>query len=290
MNSKVCSMTAFAKYSAEDASGIFTWEIRAVNHRYLDCNMRLPEFLSPLEIALRETLRKFLKRGRIECTLKYQATQAQLSLTIDGNLVDQLIANINLISEKFQKPIVVDPMTILAWPNVLRIPEVNSSAVNELVLSSFQNVLRDLISNREREGQALKTAIESMLTVIEKELLKIHDRLPQALNMARQKLSNRFTELKADLDPVRLEQEMIIFSQKIDITEELDRLAIHIEEFHRALNQGGEVGKRLDFLSQELNREINTLTAKSVETKIVQIALEIKVLLEQIREQVQNLE
>lgn len=291
MDSPIRSMTAFARLSAEDNLGNVTWEIRAVNHRYLDSNIRLPEIFTPLESTLREILRKYLKRGHVECFLKYQPNaDSGFNLTFDEKLVNQLIANVNAISDKIKKPVSIDPMTLLAWPNVLQAPKIDLSEINVFVLKNFEATVQDLLTTREREGAALKGAIESILSNIDGRLVKVHELLPQVLNTTRQKLLVKFAELKAELDPVRLEQEMILFAQKIDVTEELDRLGIHLKEFRRTLLQGGVVGKRLDFLLQELNREVNTLTAKSVEIKITQIALEIKVLLEQIREQVQNLE
>jgi uncharacterized protein (TIGR00255 family) len=291
MTNLIRSMTASARCFDQGDWGDATWEIRSVNHRYLDAHIHLPGFLSSLEVDAREIIRKNLQRGRIDCYLKYQPSAiAKLQLTIDENLVEQLVNSTNVIKAKLGNFAAIDPISILSWPNVIRQEEASVELARAAVLALLQHTVGELVLVREREGQALKEVMERMLLLIKKEIVKIKQYLPEILNSTKRRISEKFREMKLELDSVRLEQEMILFVHKADITEELDRLAIHLQEFHRILEFDNGVGKRLDFLTQELNREANTLASKSIDVKVTQAAVEIKVLIEQIREQVQNLE
>ena len=291
MTSTIKSMTAFARCSDHNEWGAFTWEIRAVNHRYLDLNFRLPEIFSALEMGIREILRGHLERGRIDCYLRYQITHvANRQLQIDENLVSQLIENANQVGQKLSGSVAIDPMAILAWPDVLQKKEIDVQPVNEAILSLLKKTAQELVTAREREGLALRLVIEKTIQTIVLEVIKIKQRLPVMLDTERQKILTKFAEIKAELDGNRLEQEMVLFAHKVDITEELDRLEIHLQDMRRILANGGGVGKKLDFLVQELNRETNTMASKSADVEITKSAIDIKVFLEQIREQVQNLE
>lgn len=284
-------MTASARCKDQGAWGEATWEIRSVNHRFLDCHIHLPDFLSLLETDIREIIRTKLQRGRIDCYLRYKpSAKTELRFAVDENLLGELAKSIALVQSKLGESAPVDPISILSWPHIIKQEESNAGLADAAILSLLKQALKDLVTARAREGAALKVVIERILATIEKEIAKIKHQLPQVLHSAKQKINARFAELKINLDPVRLEQEIVLFAQKADVTEELDRLEIHIKEFNRVLASGRGVGKRLDFLTQELNRETNTLASKSVDAKITQAAVEVKVLIEQIREQVQNLE
>ena len=291
MISKIHSMTAFAMLSAQNDFGAITWEIRALNHRYLDCNVKLPDLFSSLEMAVRDVLREKLGRGRIDCYLKYQPKiQDKSQLKLDNNLTEQIIRCAQEVSSKIKNSTGINPMDILAWPNILEKSETDVEPIGVFILDLFKHTLVELLKVREREGAALTKVILNILKKVTVEIEKAKKRLPQVLNIEREKIITKFAELKAELDINRLEQEMILFTQRIDVAEELDRLDIHAKDFQRILDNGGNVGKRLDFLLQELNREANTLAAKSPDIELSASAIELKVLLEQIREQVQNLE
>ena len=284
-------MTSFARCTDQNAYGSITWEIRSVNHRYLDYSFKLPDFFNQLEMKFREILRTKIKRGHLDCYLKYQPKpQSNLQLKVEENLVTALVACAEKISGKITNPAPINPLDILSWPNTLEQPDIDFKPIGDLAVTVLKQAVNEAVATREREGLALKIVIEKTLSQISAEVVNAIKCLPLASTLQREKIIQKFAELKADLDPSRLEQEMLFFMQKIDITEELDRLTIHVNDFKKILNDGGNVGKRLDFLLQELNREANTLAAKSPDAKITQSAMEIKVLLEQIREQVQNLE
>jgi uncharacterized protein (TIGR00255 family) len=285
------SMTAFSRLSEQSSTGHLVWEIRAVNHRYLDLGIRLPDFLSPLEVSIREILRQQLQRGRVDCILKYQPGEgAGLKLAVNMSMVRELIQAAGEIQKLLGTVKAPNPLEILRWPNVLQEAETNLQAVQNAVMGLFEKTLKEFLLAREREGLALQKVILQTLVAIDTEAVKILQRVPEVLLNQKTKLQSRLSEIKAELDFSRLEQEMVFFAHKIDIAEELDRLGIHLKEFHRILQAGGSIGKRLDFLLQELNRETNTIASKSTDVVATQAAVEIKVLLEQIREQVQNLE
>lgn len=286
------SMTAFARCSGQGKWGSLTWEIRSVNHRYLDCSFRLPESLRKLELDLRELARQHLNRGRIECFLQYQPGDAsQLKSSLNTNLVKQLAKAANTIKTQIEYPLAaINPMHILSWNNVLQIAETDSKLVHEKTIKLFVRALQELVTVRNKEGSTLKSLITQRLQAVLIEISKVKKLLPMILKQQRAKLLSRLNEIKTELDIPRLEQEMIFFAHKIDVAEELDRLVIHVQEVKRVLKTGGVIGKRLDFLMQELNREANTLASKSVDRKSTHAAVELKVLIEQMREQVQNIE
>ncbi|MFU8797755.1 MAG: YicC/YloC family endoribonuclease [Gammaproteobacteria bacterium] len=268
-------MTAFARHEISGPWGIARWEVRAVNHRYLDIQLNLPDILGDLEPIVRETIRKYIQRGKLDCTLQYRCSSTQQgTLQINKQLVEQLV---NAGREVGQQ--LVD---ILAWPGVIQRAE--KTIMREPIIVLFEKTLQDLVSMRAREGAGLTKMMEERLAKICGIVQNLRIFLPGVAELQRKKIIARFYELEIALDPLRLEQEMILFLQRADVTEELDRLEIHIKAIRWALNQPGAQGRRLDFLMQELHREANTLGAKSVDS------VEIKVLIEQMREQVQNVE
>ncbi|MFA6409282.1 MAG: YicC/YloC family endoribonuclease [Gammaproteobacteria bacterium] len=288
---KIHSMTAFARLSEHSAFGTLTWEIRAVNHRYLDLNIRIPDRFGFLEQNAREILRQQLQRGRIDCYLRYQADQkSNAELTVDENLVEGVIKTLNSISKKISTPTSIDPVSILNLPHVLQEKEVNEEEFSLQASLLLKKTVHELAKSREREGKALRLVLERSLGLVEQEISRIRENFPLAVSNEKQRIVEKLAEIKTELDSSRFEQEMIFFAHKIDILEEIDRLTIHTQDFQRILEEGGSVGKRLDFLLQEMHRETNTMASKSTSVAITQATIELKVLLEQMREQIQNLE
>jgi len=285
------SMTSFARQPGQYDWGSLVWEIRSVNHRYLEPSFKLPESLRALETQLREKLRKQLSRGKIECALRihYQGTDSS-KLQINQQLARELISAAESIKQIMDKPAAIDPLEILQWPGVISETEIDSSLIQQQAMELFQTSLEQLIHSREREGYELKQFIEQRLESIETITRTIRTQLPDILAARKQKLLNRLQELKAELNEDRLEQELVILAQKADVDEELDRLQTHVGEVRRVLAQGQACGRRLDFLMQELNREANTLSSKSIVSDTTQASVELKVLIEQMREQIQNIE
>lgn len=286
------SMTAFARQAGPCDQGSLIWEIRSVNHRYLEPSFKLPESMRTLEAGLREKLRQQLSRGKVECALRIQQqdTNSPENLHINQALVMDLITAGQAIQEILDKPAAIDPMQLLQWPGVISGASLDNNVIQQQAMELFQTGLQQLIESREREGAELKVFIEQRLDAIADITEAIRAQLPAILAAQKQKLQNRLEELKAELDAERLEQEMVILAQKADVDEELDRLKAHLGEVRRVLAKGQACGRRLDFLMQELNREANTLSSKSIVSDTTQAAVELKVLIEQMREQIQNIE
>ncbi|MCP3908816.1 MAG: YicC family protein [Oceanicoccus sp.] len=286
------SMTAFARQASQHDWGSLIWEIRSVNHRYLEPSFKLPESMRRLENDLRERLRKTLSRGKVECSLRvqFQAGGGSSQLSINTELLTQLISAGESVQQELNEPSALNPLQLLQWPGIMSEPETDSDLMCEQALALFQVTLEQLVESREREGAALKLFIEQRLDTIGDITAAVKQQLPKILQAQRQKLQERLQELKTELNEDRLEQEMVILAQKADVDEELDRLDAHLIEVRRVLNKGGACGRRLDFLMQELNREANTLSSKSIVTDTTQAAVELKVLIEQMREQIQNIE
>ncbi|NLD01158.1 MAG: YicC family protein [Gammaproteobacteria bacterium] len=286
----VQSMTAFARVEQNGAYGTLSWELRSVNHRYLEPHLRLPDTLREVEGTVREALRNGLSRGKVECTLKLTESASEQSLHVNQERAQQLIQAAEQISQLIAQPAALNPLEVLAWPGVLSTQSVDSQAINSAAIELFRSALTQLKESRGREGADLARLISERLDAIQNEVLVLRDLVPQMLELQRQKILTRCQEMQIELDPQRLEQELVILAQKSDVAEELDRLATHITEVHRVLKAGGAIGRRLDFLMQELNREANTLGSKAIDTRSTQAAVNIKVLIEQMREQVQNIE
>ncbi len=286
-----CSMTGFARQEAKYPWGTLIWEVRSVNHRYLEPHFRLPEFLRELEPALREQLRKTLSRGKVEASFTYQLGDSEAqSLTVNQLLLQQVTEAIAEVSAQLSSPAPVNPLELLRWPGMVGDNDIDREQLLNASLDAFKQALTTLVEHRAREGEELKQLIELRLQGVASQVEQVRAILPGILDGQRQRLLEKLDSLKGDLDQDRLEQEMVYIAQKSDVDEELDRLETHVTEVRRTLNQKGSIGRRLDFLMQELNREANTLSSKSIVTDTTQAAIELKVLIEQMREQIQNIE
>lgn len=286
----VHSMTAFARNEQATAHGTLSWELRSVNHRYLEPHLRLPEAFRDLEGAVREALRQGLSRGKVECTLRFAEETAGKQLQVDSERARQLIAAAEQVAGLIQQPAPLNPLEVLAWPGVLVADSADPQALNTAALKLFDQALGELKAGRAREGAELAKLLNERLDSILDEVAALRELVPQMLAGQRAKIETRFAEMQAELDPQRLEQELVLLAQKSDVAEELDRLSTHVSEVRRVLKAGGAAGRRLDFLMQELNREANTLGSKAFDPRSTQAAVNLKVLIEQMREQVQNIE
>ena len=284
------SMTAFARVQVQDDWGSLVWEIRSVNHRYLEPHFRLPEQAREIEPGLREILRRQLNRGKIECSLRLQLAEGTHKLNLNEAVLEDVQSAVNKVETWFINASGVNPLEVLRWPGVMENEETNLAPVHASALKAFEQAITQLINMRQREGAELKQFVLTRLDGISEEVSTIRGVLPELIEAQRQKILDRLEEAKAELDPERLEQEMIILAQKMDVDEELDRLDTHILEVKRTLDKKGGIGRRLDFLMQELNREANTLSSKSINAGLTQSAVNLKVLIEQMREQIQNIE
>ncbi|MBJ9974362.1 YicC family protein [Pseudomonas sp. S75] len=286
----VHSMTAFARVERAGSQGTLSWELRSVNHRYLEPHLRLPEALRDLEGAVREGLRQGLSRGKVECTLRLAEDSTGKPLQVDRERAAQLVAAAESVAALIQQPAPLNPLEVLAWQGVLVADAADPQALNAEALTLFDEALAELKAGRQREGQELARLIDERLDAMTHEVATLRALVPQMLAAQRQRILDRFADLQAELDPQRLEQEMVLLAQKSDVAEELDRLSTHVTEVRRVLKSGGAAGRRLDFLMQELNREANTLGSKAFDARSTQAAVNLKVLIEQMREQVQNIE
>jgi uncharacterized protein (TIGR00255 family) len=285
------SMTAFARNHMSTSWGQLSWEIRSVNHRYLDISLRLPEPLRSTEEAIRERINMTLARGKIECCLRFQVDRnLPDTMAINGQLVDRLTEMANEIEKRIHESSSMGVTDILNWPGVITEDGIDYTALAENSVDLLDDALQDLIKNRQREGERLAEMVSERLTGISEQVEIVRSILPEIITAFKQRLESRLDELKESLDPARLEQEVVIFANKSDVAEELDRLESHITETQHALASKKPVGRRLDFLMQEMNREANTLGSKSSDIRVTNASIELKVLIEQIREQIQNIE
>jgi len=283
-------MTGFARHESQHEWGNLVWEIRSVNHRYLEPHFRLPELVRELEPKLRDAMRKKLSRGKVEVSFTYQLNQGDAQLEVNHELLQQLQSAINDVESSLTQTTPVTALEILRYPGMLASAEVDRKLILAGSLDGFNAAIDDLIDHRGREGAELQQLIEQRLDGITEQVTLVRGILPSILAAQRTRLVEKLEAVKADLDNDRLEQEMVLLAQKTDVDEELDRLDTHVIEVRRTLKQEGSVGRRLDFLMQELNREANTLSSKSIVTDTTQAAVELKVLIEQMREQIQNIE
>jgi len=285
------SMTAFARQQLEQDWGSLTWEIRSVNHRYLETSVRVPETFRRLEIVIRETVRKRLSRGKVECQLRYQSVEnSSTEINLNQNLVVKLLNANKEIEEMTGSSGSLSNMEILRWPGVVSDQQIDTASIDKQAIKLFSVALDDLISSREREGEELKGFVQKRLDAIREIVISVRTKMPEILTVQKQNLSDKIEDLKAELDPARVEQEIVLLTQKADVDEELDRLDSHLNEVQRVIETKGQKGRRLDFLMQELNREANTLSSKSIVVDTTRSAVELKVLIEQMREQIQNIE
>lgn len=286
----IYSMTGFARLEIKKSWGEAVWEIRSVNQRYLEPFFRLPEAFRGLENSLRDKLRQRLTRGKIECTLRIEHNnQTASALHLNRDWTKQVIQSLQWIKNEAGEG-EINLTDILRYPGVVEVPEQDLDAMSLDLLSAFDELLNDFIAMRGREGAKLQAIIQQRLEVINLEVEKVRSQMPSVLQWQRDRLLQRFQEAQLQLEPQRLEQEMVLLAQRIDVAEELDRLQMHVKETTNILQKGGAVGRKLDFMMQELNRESNTLSSKSINAEITASGVELKVLIEQMREQIQNLE
>lgn len=286
----IYSMTAFARLELKQDWGDAVWEIRSVNQRYLETFFRLPEQFRGLENALREKLRQKLTRGKIECTLRIDnKKQTTTELNLNKDLAQQVIQSLQWLKAQAGEG-EINLTDVLRYPGVVEAPEQDLDVISQALLNAFDSLLDDFIAMRAREGEKLQELIKQRLDAISVEADKVRSKMPEILQWQRERLLQRFEEVQLQPDPQRLEQELVLLAQRVDVAEELDRLQLHVKETNSILKKGGAVGRKLDFMMQELNRESNTLASKSINTEVTNSAVELKVLIEQMREQIQNLE
>ena len=286
------SMTAFDRSEVQDENGRFVLELRSVNSRYLDVNLRLPEDLRSAETKIRETIAKYLSRGKVDCSVKFEASVSAASVSIDEELAAAVIdgcKKVNAISGANRD---VDPLQILKWPGVLQAEEKDLDKLVAAVVKLLEQSLKNLIAAREREGGSLEKIIRARMEGIADIVAKVKVRVPEVLKAAREKVVGRINDLKLDMEEnnPRLEQELVLQAQKLDVDEELDRIETHLKEIDLVLKKSEPIGRKLDFLMQELNREANTLGSKSADSETTKASVDMKVLIEQMREQIQNIE
>lgn len=287
----VYSMTAFSRCELSTDRGNLAWEIRSVNHRYLEPTLRLPESFRALEAPLRERLRKSFARGKLEATLRFNPSVAgDGTLEVNQPLVDQLLAAAKRISRQMDSPFKVNPLEVLAWPGVLAGSHQDEGELVQQARELFEQAVEALKAQRAREGGELKNLLEERLEAISQRVASLREMMPELLAAHRQKLIDRFNEARLELDTTRIEQELVLLAQKMDVAEELDRLDTHVAEARHVLSGDQAMGRRLDFLMQEFNREANTLGSKAIDSRSTQAAVDLKVYIEQMREQVQNIE
>ena len=286
----IYSMTAFARLEVKKDWGDAVWEIRSVNQRYLENFFRLPEQFRGLENTLREKLRQSLTRGKIECSLRIETKkQTNAELNLNKELANQVIQSLQWIKAQAGEG-EINLTDVLRYPGVVEAQEQDLDAISQDLLTAFDDLLTDFIAMRGREGEKLNDIIQQRLDAIAVEADKVRSQMPVVLQWQRERLLQRFEDAQVNLDQQRVEQEMILLAQRVDVAEELDRLQMHVKETTNILKKGGAVGRKLDFMMQELNRESNTLASKSINADITASAVELKVLIEQMREQIQNLE
>ncbi len=284
------SMTAFARESASTERGLLTVELRTVNHRYMECNFKLPEELRALEPQLREQLGKKIARGKVDCLIRLQASGSEArSFRVNHDALDKLAEASAVVAGKIATR-EASALEILQYPGICDAPEVDEESLLKAVRELFDLTLDSLLRFREREGEKLAELVLARLEQVAAEVDTTREAVPVLRQNTRDRVLQRISELEVDVDQGRLEQELVYLAQKADVDEELDRLVAHCSEVRRALKKGSPCGRRLDFLMQELNREANTLSSKSNASDTTQSAVELKVLIEQMREQIQNIE
>jgi uncharacterized protein (TIGR00255 family) len=284
-------MTGFARDTADTPFGTITCELRAVNHRFLDVQFRLPEALRAKEIELRSRIGETVKRGKVECSLYIKrGNRTGGELTVDEGLVRQISAGVTTVAALLPDSREIDPVDVLRWPGVVTEPEVDAEPLYEEAHVIVENALDALSTMRASEGERIGAMIASRLDDVLSIAADVRQRMPAVLDAVRTKLMERIEKLDVEADPARLETELALIAQKLDVDEEVDRLESHVSEVRTALAGDEPVGRRLDFLMQELNREANTLGSKSADAETTKAAVDLKVLIEQMREQIQNIE
>ncbi len=288
-------MTAFARVQESNEAGSITWELRSVNHRYLEPGIKIPEEFRSLEAEIRKRLSHFFSRGKVELGLRYKIEQASRGkILLNQDIVIQLRELEHQVLDIVHEGSKLSVADILAWPGVISDTERDMSPLMALALSSLESALEQLKQGRQTEGKALYGLIHSRCEAVREIIGKLRVHHPVVLSALRQKwesnLDEKLSQWRENANENRLEQELVMLAQKLDVEEELDRLETHVDEVMKAIDRDDAVGRRLDFLMQELNREANTLGSKSQDSQTTQYAVDLKVLIEQMREQVQNIE
>lgn len=285
------SMTGFARQSAESAPGTLSWELRAVNHRYLEVQFRLPEELRPREHAFKQQVSAALSRGKVDCALHFQrASDRQTDMQLNTDLVKLIGARAAEVAVHLPDTAAINPVEILRWPGVIAESEIDAEPLIAAAAELLEQTLSAMTTMRASEGERIGEMIELRCAEIASIAVSVRERMPEILTAVHDKQRERIERLDVAADPARLEVELALVAQKLDVDEELDRLDSHLTEIRQALASNEPVGRRLDFLMQELNREANTLGSKSADAQITKAAVELKVLIEQMREQIQNIE
>ncbi len=289
--SMIRSMTAFARHSRRSDWGELVWEVRTVNHRYLEFGFRLPEELRSLETDCRKLVARHLRRGKVDCSLKVRfADSAASEVQVNEPLLASLAQRATEIAANLKRPGKIDPLGLLRWPGVVMDTDRDTGPVEQAAIETLDETLVKLTQSRRDEGARIHAMIVERCDGIADQTGRVRARLPEVRERIRERLTSRLTELTTDYDSDRLEQELLMLAHKMDVDEELDRLDSHLAETRKVLARDDAVGRRLDFLMQEFNREANTLASKSNDTETTRAAVAIKVLVEQMREQVQNVE
>jgi uncharacterized protein (TIGR00255 family) len=287
----IYSMTGYAAVSEELPLGTLAVEVRSVNHRYLDIQFRLPDELRSFEPGMREMVAARLTRGKVECRVGLtKSNTGNVALTLNTALFDQLLELDRHVRTRLPNAASLTVSDVIRWPGIVEAEAISLEQLREQTQSLLERALKEFSASRGREGEKLKGLLLDRVTRMEALVTTVKPRIPQLVNAYQERLAARLKDAMAELDEDRVRQELILFAAKVDVEEELGRLTTHLGETRRILQQGGAVGKRLDFLMQELNRESNTLGSKSVDIEVSQAAVELKVLIEQMREQVQNIE
>lgn len=285
------SMTAFARETSSTEWGVITCELRSVNHRYLEINPRLSEELRQLEPRIREAVSGRVKRGRVDCFLRLQAHETtQDDFVVDQELLGRVAKLGGDTLKQFPHLAPLPVSEVLRWPGVVQVRGVDADVLMETAMALVNRALDTVVANRAREGERLQETVAARLEEAAALAEKLVARLPDLTRSFKERVADRIEESGARVDPERMEQELVMYVQKSDLTEEIDRLGIHLDEVRDVLYRGGPAGRRLDFLMQELNREANTLGSKAFDTELTQASLDLKVLIEQMREQIQNIE
>jgi len=285
------SMTAFARCARHTQRGVLSWELRSVNQRFLDVTPRLPEELREMEGAVRQHVNARLSRGKVDCTLRLQHDPGSDVFDLNKDFARQLIQAGEVIDQLLMRQSSpINPLDVLRWPGVLQTPELQVEALQADALTLLDEALSVLEAERAREGAGIREVLAQRCVDLQEQVANVRRRLPEVKEKLRTRLRERLDQLQQEVDAGRFEQEMVYWLQKVDVEEELDRADAHLQEVHNLLQEDKPVGRRLDFLMQELNREANTLASKSADIETTRAAVEMKVLIEQMREQVQNVE
>ena len=287
----IASMTGFARRESTGTWGTLVCELRSVNHRFLEAGFRLPDELRAAEGELRARLGRQVRRGKVDCTMSYRRPQgAAAPFEVDAAALEKLLIAVEVVTRSLREPSTVNALDVLRWPGVLREDSASGEQLLAVAYAVFGATLEDLVAARAREGARLRELLEQRCAALEALVTSVRERLPEVQARVRARLDERLAELGASVERERIEQELALLLQRLDVDEELERLSGHIEEVRRVIGGSEPAGRRLDFLMQELNREANTLSSKSQDLETTRTAVDMKVIIEQMREQVQNAE